>query len=209
MRKLAITLLAASGVALAAPAHAQGFWFGIGPFGFGIGAAPYAYSYEPYWGGPYAYEAPLTTEYVAPAYTYAAPAYETSYAYVPDYTYAYEPTYTSRTTYRYTSPRYAYLSYAYQPAYSYRRSVRRVYEPTWNRALSYAQASRTRRISYHTRRHIARVVPTSEAYRAQASVPMTPMANTQKTNTRSPYCNLAKQERNPVSWNAYYHCLSR
>jgi hypothetical protein len=25
------------GVALAAPAHAQGFWFGIGPFGFGVG----------------------------------------------------------------------------------------------------------------------------------------------------------------------------
>jgi hypothetical protein len=89
MRKLAVGLLAAGGVAIAAPAHAQGFWLGVGPFGFGVGAAPYAYSHGPYWGGPYAYEAPVSTEYgylapapedFAPAYTYAAPAYETSHA---------------------------------------------------------------------------------------------------------------------------------
>ncbi len=203
MRKLAVALLAAGGLALATPAHAQDFWFGIGPLGFGVGAAPYAYSYAPYWSEPYAYEPPLTTEYVAPAYTYAAPAYETDYAYVPGYTYAYAPEYSYGTTYRYSTPHYAYSSYAYQPAYRYRRSVTRVYDPT--QALRYTQASNTRRIRYHPRHHIARLAPAGEAYRAQASAALAP---TQKTSARSPYCNLAKQERNPVSWNAYYHCLS-
>ena len=50
MKKLAIGLLAAAGIAMAAPAHADGFWIGAGPFGVGIGTAP-GYSY----GGPYGY----------------------------------------------------------------------------------------------------------------------------------------------------------
>jgi hypothetical protein len=25
--------------------------------------------------------------------------------------------------------------------------------------------------------------------------------------TKDPMCNLAKSQKNPVSWNAYYHCL--
>ncbi len=36
-------------------------------------------------GRPSVYEPPLTTEYAGPAYTYAAPAYETDYADVPEY----------------------------------------------------------------------------------------------------------------------------
>ncbi len=148
MRKFAVALLAASGVALAAPAHAQGFWFGIGPFGFGVGA-PYAYSYEPYWGGPYAYEPPIATQYVyatapdyiyPPAYTYGAPTYETSYAYLPQYSDTYRP---------YRRREYTYSTYAYQPEYTYRRSVTRVYEP--------------RRYRAHLR---------TEAIRAQASAPI-------------------------------------
>lgn len=59
MRKLAIGLLAASGIALAAPANAQGFWAGGPGFSVGVGFGP-SYGYggyygDPYWGGgPYA-----------------------------------------------------------------------------------------------------------------------------------------------------------
>jgi hypothetical protein len=37
MKKLAIALLAAAGVALAVPASAQGVWVGAGPVGVGVG----------------------------------------------------------------------------------------------------------------------------------------------------------------------------
>ena len=37
MRKLAIGLLAAAGVALSVPASAQGVWVGAGPVGVGVG----------------------------------------------------------------------------------------------------------------------------------------------------------------------------
>ena len=37
MRKLAIALLAATGVALAMPAHADGVYVGAGPVGVGVG----------------------------------------------------------------------------------------------------------------------------------------------------------------------------
>jgi hypothetical protein len=57
--------------------------------------------------------------------------------------------------------------------------------------------------------HIARSTRIDEAYRAQASVPTTPAARNVSSGNKSPYCNMAKQQRNPVAWNAYYHCLSR
>ncbi len=44
MRKLAIGILAAAGVALSVPANAQGVWVGAGPVGVGVG---------PVWGGYY------------------------------------------------------------------------------------------------------------------------------------------------------------
>jgi hypothetical protein len=207
MRKLAVALLAAGSAAFAAPAHAQDFWFGIGPFGFGVGPAPYAYSYDPYWGALYAYEGPVTTEYVAPAYAYAAPVYESTYAYVPEYSYEYAPAYSYATRYPYTTPRYSYSTYAYQPEYSYRRSVTRVYEPRHHYGLRYTQASNTKYIRYHAPHHVARL--TGEAYRAQASAHFTPVLHNQNASARSAYCKMAKQERNPVSWNAYYHCLTR
>jgi hypothetical protein len=37
MRKLAIGILAAAGVALSVPASAQGVWIGAGPVGVGVG----------------------------------------------------------------------------------------------------------------------------------------------------------------------------
>lgn len=67
MRKLAIGLLAAAGVALAGSASAQGFYFGAGPGGIGVGVGGpgyYGHRYGGYddgyrWGGgyrSYAYE---------------------------------------------------------------------------------------------------------------------------------------------------------
>src|SRR5690348_6654726 len=110
MRKLALGVLLAAGVGFAAaPAHAQGFWFGIGPFGVGVGAAPYAY--DAYWGAPYR----SYGYYAEPAYVYE-PGYAyapyTTYSYVPEYSYA--PDYTDSTTYSYT-PAWGYRSYAYAP----------------------------------------------------------------------------------------------
>ncbi len=49
MKKLTIGLLAAAGIAMAIPAHADGFWVGAGPFGVGIGAGP------GYYDGPHGY----------------------------------------------------------------------------------------------------------------------------------------------------------
>lgn len=46
MRKLAIGILAAAGVALSVPANAQGVWVGAGPVGVGVGVGPT-------WGGYY------------------------------------------------------------------------------------------------------------------------------------------------------------
>ena len=40
MRKLAIGILAAAGVALSVPASAQGVWIGAGPVGVGVGVGP-------------------------------------------------------------------------------------------------------------------------------------------------------------------------
>jgi hypothetical protein len=40
MRKLAIGILAAAGVALSVPASAQGVWVGAGPVGVGVGVGP-------------------------------------------------------------------------------------------------------------------------------------------------------------------------
>src|SRR5690349_11186017 len=60
MRKLAIGILAAAGVALSVPASAQGVWIGAGPVGVGVGVGPgYGY-YNGYDYGPryrsYAYD---------------------------------------------------------------------------------------------------------------------------------------------------------
>jgi hypothetical protein len=63
MRKLAIGILAAAGVALAlpsVPANAQGVWIGAGPVGVGVGVGPgYGYydrhDYGPRYRG-YAYD---------------------------------------------------------------------------------------------------------------------------------------------------------
>jgi hypothetical protein len=54
MRKLAIGILAAAGVALASPASAQGLWIGAGPVGVGVGVGPGWGYYDRYYDG-YAY----------------------------------------------------------------------------------------------------------------------------------------------------------
>ena len=58
MRKLAIGILAAAGVALSVPASAQGVWIGAGPVGVGVGPG-WGY-YDGYYDGPryrsYAYD---------------------------------------------------------------------------------------------------------------------------------------------------------
>src|SRR6185503_1880995 len=63
MRKLAIGILAAAGVALSMPASAQGVWIGAGPVGVGVGVGPgYGGGYydRGYYDGPryrgYAYD---------------------------------------------------------------------------------------------------------------------------------------------------------
>jgi len=52
MRKLAIGILAAAGIALSAPANAQGVWVGAGPVGVGVGPAWGSYS-DGYYGPGY------------------------------------------------------------------------------------------------------------------------------------------------------------
>ena len=47
MKKLAIGLLAAAGIAISVPASAQGVWVGAGPVGVGVGVGPgYGYGYD-------------------------------------------------------------------------------------------------------------------------------------------------------------------
>jgi len=53
MRKLAIGLLAAAGVALSVPASAQGVWVGAGPVGVGVGVGPGWGYHEGYYGPGY------------------------------------------------------------------------------------------------------------------------------------------------------------
>src|SRR5215472_10111494 len=55
MRKLAIGLLAAAGVALSIPASAQGVWVGAGPVGVGVGVGP-GYGYYDRGYRSYAYD---------------------------------------------------------------------------------------------------------------------------------------------------------
>jgi len=143
-------LLASAGIALAVPAHAQGFWFGVGP----VGAGPYAYDYRPYWGGSYGYAPDYAYGYgYTPGYTYA-PAYAADYGYGPPYEYSYPPDYAYGTIY--AAPGYV-SSYAYEPRYGYGRSVMWV-------GISHPVASR------HIEYRSARI--SGEAYRAQASVPV-------------------------------------
>jgi hypothetical protein len=53
MRKLAIGILAAAGIAVSMPANAQGVWIGAGPVGVGVGVGPgYGY-YDGYYGPRY------------------------------------------------------------------------------------------------------------------------------------------------------------
>ncbi len=162
MRKLAVGLLAAAGIALALPAHAQGVWFGAGPVGVGFGTGPYSYGYGPYWGGSYAYAPGYAYGYgYAPGYTYApgyaynsAPAYDVNYAYGPDYDwYGADLAYTPM----YAAPAYRYSSYAYEPQPNYTRRIVRTHAPHY---------VATRHLGYHSARISA------EAYRAQASVPV-------------------------------------
>ena len=51
MRKLAIGMLAAVGVALSVPANAQGAYVGVGPVGVGVGVGPGYYDNR-YYDGP-------------------------------------------------------------------------------------------------------------------------------------------------------------
>ena len=54
MRKLAIGILAAAGVALSVPANAQGVWVGAGPVGVGVGVGPgWGGYYDGYYGPGY------------------------------------------------------------------------------------------------------------------------------------------------------------
>jgi hypothetical protein len=99
MRKVAVGLPAAAGIALAVPAHAQEFWFRVGPVGVGFGTGPYAYDYGPYWGGSYGYAPDYAYGYShTPGYTYA-PAYDVDYGYGPPYEYSYPPEYAYGTIY--------------------------------------------------------------------------------------------------------------
>jgi hypothetical protein len=222
MRKVAVGLLAAAGIALAVPAHAQGVWFGAGPVGIGFGTGPSAYDYSPYWAGSYTYE----PGYVyAPGYTYApgvarayGPAYDVSYAYGPDYGYSYAPG--AAYTNAYAVPAYSYSSYAYEPEYnsSQRRvETRRLAYRSARPSAYQAQASvygtakdpmcklaKSQRnpVSWNAYYHCLGTQPKAAQARAQAPAPRT-------SSARSPYCDMAKSQRNPVSWNAYYHCVSR
>jgi hypothetical protein len=67
MRKLAIGILAAAGVALSVPASAQGVWIGAGPVGVGVGVGPGYYG-GGYYGG---YDGPRYRSY----------AYDDGYSY--------------------------------------------------------------------------------------------------------------------------------
>lgn len=71
MKKIAIGLIAAAGVALATPALAEGFYFGAGPGGVGIGV-----------GGPGYYDGGYYHGY-GPRYGYRD--YDGTYAYDPGY----------------------------------------------------------------------------------------------------------------------------
>lgn len=54
MKKLAIGLLAAAGIAMSMPANAQGVWVGAGPVGVGVGVDhDYGYRHH-HWRGDYA-----------------------------------------------------------------------------------------------------------------------------------------------------------
>jgi len=52
MKKLAIGLLAAAGIAMSMPANAQGVWVGAGPVGVGVGVGP-GWGYRGYYGPGY------------------------------------------------------------------------------------------------------------------------------------------------------------
>lgn len=69
MRKLAIGILAAAGVALSVPASAQGVWVGAGPVGVGVGV------------GPGYYDGYYDRRYYGPAYRSYAYDYDGDYAY--------------------------------------------------------------------------------------------------------------------------------
>ena len=66
MKKLAIGLLAAAGIAMSVPANAQGVWVGAGPVGVGVGVGPG-------WGGYY------DRGYYGPGY--GSYAYDNGYGY--------------------------------------------------------------------------------------------------------------------------------
>jgi len=159
MRKVALGVLLAAGVGFStAPAHAQSFWFGIGPVGFGVGATPYAYGYDGYWDAryrPYGYYADPSYAY-EPGYAYEPYA---AYSYAPEYSYA--PDYTYRTTYSY-APGLGYGSYAYEP----RSSVGGIYTTRHHRSDRYILVRTEQRHQDRTR------FVSSPAMRAQASVPM-------------------------------------
>jgi hypothetical protein len=54
MKKLAIGLLAAAGIAMSVPANAQGVWVGAGPVGVGVGVGPgWGYYDRGYYGPGY------------------------------------------------------------------------------------------------------------------------------------------------------------
>lgn len=54
MKKLAIGLLAAAGIAMSVPANAQGVWVGAGPVGVGVGVGPgWGYYDRGYYGSGY------------------------------------------------------------------------------------------------------------------------------------------------------------
>jgi len=42
---------------------------------------------------------------------------------------------------------------------------------------------------------------------AAALVLATAVASQAAPAAKSPYCKMANSQRNPVAWNAYYHCL--
>ena len=163
MRKLAFAVLLLAGVAVAAPAHAQGFWFGAGPFGVGFGASAYA---PAFWGGPVVtrtWRGPIVRRswggpFVASTFAYEpgfAPIYEPDYAIVPDYAFA--------------------PAYAYQPAFAFRtHRTFRTFEPRFRRTVVRAHRGRHLRTFAGvstTRRTFAGPHFRSAAFRARASVP--------------------------------------
>ena len=146
MKKFILAILAAAGVtAVAAPASAQGFWFGGPGFGVGIGAgADYSPYYASDWGGPNWGPSWSSGYGYGPGFGYRSYGYPVSYGYPSDW---YESDVALETypvpsvrTYAVASESYGYpRSFGYRPERSYAYAPSRSrYTRAVNRSYGYA-----------------------------------------------------------------------